>query len=185
MIEVLQALVQILNPKKYVQSLDSKLTITEKHRQATLRNITIQSIGTGALALKLDECGFPGNKIFVEQHDMHRACDAVVFCVVSGEPYILCLELKSSEPNRNEVKQQFQNAHCFLNYLDSLLITYHNQSIKSWSRRYFVFHDATKSLLNKPPLIDTPHNDTPESAQVMPVQNGENIYLRKLLSKPL
>ena len=150
-----------------------------------LRHKTPRRRMQGALTLKFDECGFPGSKLFIAKHSMHRACDAVAFCVVSGEPYILCCELKSSEPTRHEATEQFQSAHCFLNYLDSLLKTYYNQSIAEWPRRYFVFHDAAKSPLSKSPLFETPENDTPERAQMLPVQNGANIYLRKLLGKPL
>lgn len=185
MTQVLQALGQLFNPEKCTQGVDSKLIVAEKHKQASLKSVTIQSVGQDALALKLDACGFPGSSTFVEQHAMHRACDAVAFCVVSGEPYILCFELKSSEPTRHEVTEKFQSAHCFLNYLDSLLATYHGQNITSWPRRYFVFHDAAKSPLSKEPLIDMFHNDTPERAQILPVRNGTSIYLRKLLGKPL
>ena len=185
MTQALQTLGQILNPIKYAQSTNSILTIAEKHKQASLKNINIVGVGQNALALKLDECGFPGNNIFNAQHPMHRACDAVAFCVVGGEPYVLCCELKSSEPTRREATEQFRSAHCFLNYLDSLLKTYHDQTIERWPRRYFVFHDAAKNPLSKTPLIETPQNDVPERAQIWPVQNGERIYLRKLLGKPM
>ncbi len=184
MTQVLQTLGQILNPSKCVQGANSTLTITEKNKQASLKNINIVSVGQNAFALKLDECGFPGGKVFNVPHHMHRACDAVAFCVVGDESYILCCELKSSEPTHHEATEQFQSAHCFLNYLDSLLRTYHGQTIADWPRRYFVFHDAAKNPLNKAPLIETPQNDIPERAQMLPVQNGARIYLRKLLGKP-
>jgi hypothetical protein len=183
--EVLQLLSDLFNPEKYIQSIDSKLSIVEKHRQASLKNIHIVSVGANSLALKLDQCSFPGNKLFIEQHKMHRACDAIVFCIVGGEPYILCCELKSSEPTRHEVTEQFQSAQCFLSYLDSLLKTYHNQTIDDWPRRYFLFHDAAKTPLNKVPIKGTQYNDRPDRAQFLPVQNGDKIYLRKLLDKPL
>ncbi|TXI37867.1 MAG: hypothetical protein E6Q59_07260 [Nitrosomonas sp.] len=185
MTQVLQTLGRILNPSKCVQGEDSTLTIVESHRQASLKSINIVSVGQNAFALKLDACGFPGDKVFNVPHPMHRACDVVAFCVVGDEPYILCCELKSSEPTHHEATEQFQSAHCFLNYLDSLLMTYHGQTIAHWPRRYFVFHGAAKNPLNKAPLIETPKNDTPERAQILPVQNGEKIYLRKLLGKPL
>jgi hypothetical protein len=185
MSEVLELLREIFNPEKYIQSKDSKLTIIEKHKQASLNNINIVSVGTNSLALKLDECGFPGAKLFITHHKMHRACDAIAFCMVGGEPYILCCELKSSEPTRHEATEQFQSAQCFLSYLDSLLKTYHNLTIEDWPRRYFLFHNAAKTPLNKMPLKYTSYNDMPDRAQFLPVQNGDKIYLRKLLDKPL
>ncbi len=185
MTQVLQTLGQIFNPSKCVQGEDSTLTVTESHKQASLKSINIVSVGQNAFALKFDACGFPGSNVFNVPHPMHRACDAVAFCVVGDEPYILCCELKSSEPSRHEATEQFRSAHCFLNYLDSLLMTYNGQTIAHWPRRYFVFHDAAKNPLNKAPLIEMPENDAPERAQILPVQNGEKIYLRKLIGKPL
>lgn len=185
MTQVLQTLGQILNPGKCVQGASSTLTITERQRQASLKSINIVSVGQNALMLKFDECGFPGNKVFNESHSMHRACDAVAFCIVGNEPYVLCCELKSSEPTRHKATEQFQSAHCFLNYLDSLLTTYHDQTIADWPRRYFVFHNAAKIPLSKAPLIEMPENDRPERARMWPVQNGERIYLRQLLGKSL
>jgi len=185
MTQVLQTLGQILNPDKCAQSTNSTLTIAERDKQASLKSINIVSVGQNALALKFDECGFPSNKVFISSHPMHRACDAVAFCVVGDEPYVLCCELKSSKPTRHEAIEQFRSAHCFLDYLDSLLKMYYGQTIADWPRRYFVFHDAAKNPLSKAPLIETPKNDIPERAQILPVQNGAKIYLRKLLGKPL
>ena len=94
MTQVLQTLGLILNPGKCVQGENSTLTIAEKHKQASLKSINIVSVGQNSLALKLDECGFPGDNVFNVQHPMHRACDAVAFCIVNDEPYVLCCELK-------------------------------------------------------------------------------------------
>jgi hypothetical protein len=181
--ETLTTLKGILNPEKCLLAQDATITVTELAKQASLKKINIVSVGPDAFALKLDECGFPGQKAFVAQHDMHRACDAVIFCVVGGEPFILCIELKSSEPNRNDIAQQFRSAHCLLDFLDSLLKNYHNLSLANWPRRYFLFHDQGKNHLAKAPLIERNDNDHPEKALFWPVASDQKIFLRKLIGK--
>lgn len=181
----LQALQNILNPEKCIVVENSTLSVIETGKEASLKSIHIVSVGQNALALKFDQCGFPGQKVFIAQHEMHRACDAVTFCLVGGEPFILCIELKSSEPSRSDISSQFRSAHCFLDFLNSLLGTYDGLSIADWPRRYFLFHDQGKSPLAKAPLFEEVDNDTPEKALFLPVKNGESMYLRKLLRKPL
>lgn len=183
--DVLVAVQNLLNSEKCIFPLDSAISIVETGKQATLKSISLVSTGQHALALKLDECGFPGQKVFIEKHEMHRACDAIVFCLVEQEPYILCLEMKSTEPNRVDAAKQFKSAVCFLDYLDSLLRTFHGLSLDGWSRRYFLFHNQGKNRLAKPPLLEKnlAANDAPEKALFWPVKNGERMYLRKLVGK--
>ncbi len=180
---VLSLLGATFNPQKCIQSAHASIMITETHRHASLKSVRIVCTGTQALALKFDKCGFPGDKVFIVQHEMHRACDAIIFCQFKGEGYILCCELKSSEPKCHEAEVQLRSAHCFIDYLDSILQHCHNLSLQDWNRRYFLFHDIGNA--GKSPLIEPkPINDCPERAMFYPVQNGESIYLRKLLGKP-
>lgn len=180
---ILETLHSIFNSEKCIQIESSTISILEPGRQASLKKVDIVSVGQNALAIKFDQCGFPGQKTFVSSHEMHRACDAIAFCCVNGNPFILCIELKSSEPNRDDVSRQFRSAHCLLDYIDSLLRTYHESTIENWPRRYFLFHNQGRVPLTKSPLFESQSlvNDTPEKAHLWPVQNGERIYLRQLL----
>jgi len=95
------------------------------------------------------------------------------------------MELKSSEPTRHDVAEQFRNAHCFLDYLNALLENYcAGASIRQWPRRYFVFHNQGAIPLTKRPSRDVVGNTSPESALFVPVHTGKSIYLRQLLNKP-
>lgn len=162
------------------------LTIEEPHKQATLKSVHIVSVGADAFSIKFDLCGFPGQAVFNAHPSLHRACDAVAFCEVDGEPYIICCELKSSEPTKPEVAEQFKSAHCFLGYLEILLSEYCNcQSISSWPRRYFVFHGGSKTPVRKQPTRELFDNTSPEKALFIPVQSGHKTYVRKLLGKPV
>ncbi len=182
---VLSKLQEIINTEKCIAVDGGVIAIIEPGKQASLKQVNIVSIGKNALAIKLDECGFPGQKLFSAQHPMHRACDAVLFCMVDGNPFILCFELKSSEPSRSEICSQFQSAHCLLDFLNSILNTYHGMDIRDWPRRYFLFHDQGKNRREKPPLHEHKENDMPDKALFLPVDNNEKIYLRKLLGKPV
>lgn len=165
---------------------NATLTVEEKHRQATLRAIHIVSVGASAFSIKLDECNFPGQAVFNPHPSLHRACDALAFCEVEGEPYIICCELKSSEPTRCEVAEQFRSAHCFIAYLDILLAEYCCcPPIGEWQRRYFVFHSGQATPLNKRASSDSFDNTTPETALFLPVNTGHKTYVRQLLGKPL
>lgn len=187
--EVLPVLSSIFNPAKLFQAeaddKQSVITIREASKGASLKALSIVSVGAKATGLKFDLCGFPGDKLFKQRDDMQSACDAIIFCQFQGEGYILCCELKSSEPKRKEIEKQLRSAHCFLDYIESVLKNYHKLQIDKWKRRYFLFHDAGKTPVSKPPLIDhATINDKPEKALFIPVKNEEKIYLRKLLGKP-
>lgn len=188
MLNTLQAIKTLLNEDKIKLVEDSKIIIEETHRQATLRKVEIASVGIHTFSLKLEKCGFPGQSTFSTHKPVHRACDAISFCVVEGQPYILCFELKSSEPTRHEVAEQFRSAHCFLDYLDSLLMHYcEGKSIKDWPKKYYVFHNQSRTPLAREVSskdIDD-HHSTPETAKFIAVSDGHKTYLRKLLNKPV
>lgn len=186
MLDTLQAIKRLLNEDKIKLVEDSKIIIEETHRQATLRRVEIASVGLHTFSLKLEKCGFPGQSTFSTNKPLHRACDAISFCIVENQAYILCFELKSSEPTKHEIAEQFKSAHCFLAYLDTLLNHYcDGKSIADWPKKYFVFHNQPHTPLEKEPSRVEFENSTPETAKFLPVQNGHKTYLRKLLNKPI
>lgn len=186
MLETLQAIKTLLNADKIKLVEDSKIIIEETHKLATLRRVEIASVGTETFTLKLEKCGFPGQSTFSTNKPLHRACDAVSFCMVGDQAYILCFELKSSEPKRHDIAEQFKSAHCFLEYLDTLLKHYcDDKSIANWPKKYFVFHNQPHTPLEKEPSRIDFENSTPETAKFLPVQNNHKTYLRKLLNKPI
>lgn len=185
----LEAIRALLNPEKVQACAGGLLSIEEKDRGATLKSVHIADVGQIAFVLNYDKCGFPGQTVFTSPPGkaLHRACDAIAFCEIDNDPYILCCELKSSEPSRAEVSEQFRNAQCFLSFLDILLKQYCNGlSIAGWKQRYFVFHNQTATPLSqRPSRDDLDGNATPERARFIPVQNSQRHYSRQLLGKPL
>ncbi len=188
--EIFDSIQALLNTQKVQLCANATLSIQENGKQATMRQVSIVSVGASAFALKYDACGFPGQNLFAAHPSMHRACDSIAFCEVDNEPFILCCELKSSEPSRHDVAEQFRSAHCFLAYLDTLLQQYPDKdgkyhSISNWKRRYFVFHNQGAAPVSKRPSTDDRDNTSPETALLIPTHTGAKQYVRQLLGKPL
>ena len=181
-----EAIKSLLHSHKLQKCSNGTLSIREKDSKATLRSVHIDGIGTSAFSITYDECKFPGDALFAPHDSLHRACDAIAFCEVEGEPFIMCIELKSSPPTRHEVAQQFRSAHCFLDYLNALLINYCKCGpIHQWPRRYFVFHDQGATPLTKRTSRETHNNTSPETALFIPTHTGAKTYVRQLLDKPV
>lgn len=184
--DTLENIKSLFHVHKIQSCAEGSLSIKETDTKATLRLVKLDSVGQAAFAIQYDNCKFPGTELFAAVHALHRACDAVAFCVVDAKPFILCIELKSSERDRKEVAEQFRNAHCFLDYLGSLLENYCKcDPIRDWPRRYFVFHNQAPTPLAKRPSRQEYDNDIPERAMFWPVFSGKKIYLRELLDKAL
>lgn len=182
--DTLEAIKSLFHQHKIQPCADGSLNIKEADKKATLRLVKLDAVGPAAFAIQYDNCKFPGDELFAPVRALHRACDSIAFCVVDGEPFIMCFELKSSEPQQKEVAEQFRNAHCFLDYLGSLLENYCKcDPIKAWPRRYFVFHNQLATPLAKRPSREEYDNHTPERALFIPVQTGKQIYMRQLLGK--
>lgn len=176
----------LLNSSKIQSVTHSILKIEEKNKQASMKLVEIVGVGSNCFSVKYEECAFPGQVLFAPHPELHRGCDSIAFCELDGQPYILCCELKSSEPSRHEVTPQFRGANCFLEYLETVLKTYSKgESISAWPRRYFVFHNQTATPLSKRTSRDQFENTTPEQALFIPANTGAKTYLRQLLGKPL
>lgn len=179
-----QAIQSLFHAHKLEKCKGGTLRVREADKKATLQSINIDSVGASAFFIQYDECKFPGAWSFAPHESLHRACDAIAFCEVDGNPYIMCIELKSTEPDRTEVAQQLRSAHCFLDYLTSIIEAYFKcDSIRHWPRRYFVFHDQGATPLFKGVSRDEYNNTSPESALFISTHTNAKILVRKLLGK--
>ena len=183
--DTLEAIKSLVNSHKLHLCTGGTLRIKELDKKATLRLVHVDSVGISAFSIQYDECKFPGETLFAPHPSLHRACDAIAFCEVGGEPFIMCFELKSSEPSRHEVAEQFRSAHCFLDYLGTLLENYCScDPIRDWPRRYFVFHNQHATPLAKRTSRDEYDNTSPDRPLFIPIQTGGRQYMRQLLGKP-
>ncbi|MFZ2725234.1 MAG: hypothetical protein WAX77_03170 [Methylococcaceae bacterium] len=184
--DIIKKLKGIIKPVKTYECLTDAIQLCEKKPNAHLKHVIISGIGDEAIAIILDEIGFATN-IFIDGHKAKKACDAVIFCQIDNEGYILILDMKSSIPDDNDHVYQLISGDCFIDYLLSVLERFdHIKLNANWQRRYFIFHCGNnKRTTNPPNAQEPPHNTQAEKAHICLVNNGETVPLRKLLNKPL
>lgn len=99
----LTALSRLFEPQRLHEVNGGCAMITEDARQATLRRLDIVGVGADAVALRFDKAGHATP--FTSDKPIRRACDAILFCRFRDQGYILCFDLKSSEPSRDDYVQ--------------------------------------------------------------------------------
>ena len=178
----LESLSQLFDPAKLHQQNNGSVVVIEKDKLATLKKLQIDGVGANAIALCFDKAGH--SNPFKAGHGVRRACDAILFCALKDEGYILCFDLKSGSPSRDDAAQ-LKSAQCFVDYTLSILHEFHKVDCSKWKRRFFIFHDAKKCSVRKVSSKHHGANDKPDIPWIYPVMTGDKIYLRKLLNLPL
>lgn len=183
--EFITHLESIIEPGILTRPEGGKLVIEEKDRAATLRRVNL-AVGAKTIAIKFDQCNFPGTDSFPNAYPFLRHCDSIVFSAIDSKIYILFIELKSSIPERKDVSEQLLSARCFIDYLNSVLVNYcKGGSIRGWEMRFFVFH-GEKLTVNKRPAREVySGNVDPAKAAFIPVHEDQTHYIRKLVGRPL
>ncbi len=176
----------ISNNKKHTY-LNQTVTIREKI-STPLNHVILSGLGDDVVAIQFDKIGF-GDKTFVDGHKARKACDAIIFCQLEGEGYILILDLKSSIPLDTNHVPQLVSGDCFADYLIAVLNRFEQIKLikpTNWKRRYFIFHCGNNRRTTLPLYAqDPPDNTQADKAHILQVANGQPIPLRKLLHKPL
>lgn len=178
----LTVLSQLFEPNRLHPKNGGCIIVEESGKQATLKKLQIDGVGADAVGLRFDKAGH--NTPFANGHGVRRACDAILFCRLENDGFILCFDLKSGEPSHEDYSAQLTSAQCFVDYTVSILRHFHGLDCTHWQKRFFVFHDASKGSIRKESGKFQRVNDTPERPWIYPVGNGERIYLRKLLGRP-
>lgn len=172
----------VANEKKHKCTKDT-ITIREKIT-APLNHVVINGISDDVIAIEMDKIGF-GDKTFFSGYKARKGCDAVIFCQLEGQGYILILDLKSSIPSDDNHIAQLVSGDCFADYLISVIEKFEQIKIH-WQRRYFIFHCANNKRTTLPEYAQNPpHNTRADKTHILQIENGEHVPLRKLLNKPL
>lgn len=173
----------ISNTKKHSCSIQT-ITLRE-NPSAPLNHVVISGVSDEALAIQFDKIGF-ADKTFIDGHKARKACDAVIFCQLDGQSYILILDLKSSIPSDDNHIPQLVSGDCFTDYLLAVLERFEQIKATGWQRRYFIFHCGNNRRTTLPDYAQTPPNNVrADKAHILHVANGEPVPLRKLLQQPL
>lgn len=182
--EAIKKLQEIIFDNKKHSCLNQTVTIRE-NLSAALNHVVLSGIGDDVVAIQFDKIGF-ADKTFVGGHKARKACDAIIFCQLDGQGYILILDLKSSIPSDENHIPQLVSGDCFADYLLAVLDRFEQIKLTSWKRRYFIFHCGNNRRATLPEYAQNPPNNIrADKAHILQVANGEPIPLRKLLQQPL
>ena len=180
--EALEVIKNLFVETKISTPIHGELTICEKGRQATLKEIRLKNT-KDCFIIKYDECGFMNQNTFKSDHpSLFKACDAIIFCNNKGAPCILFCELKSSKPKKSTVSPQLSGGLCFFECLTSILKNHHNHEIpiSEWKKYFFVFH-GDSSIQKETIQRNQQIQSTAARPIYIPTHNMQSFYLQKLL----
>ncbi len=183
-VDAIKKLQEIITDNKKHSCSSQTITIRE-NPSAPLNHVIIDGISDDVVAIQFDKIGF-ADKTFIAGHKARRACDAVIFCRLDGQGYILILDLKSSIPSDDNHIPQLVSGDCFIDYLLAVLERFEQIKPTAWKRRYFIFHCGNNRRMTLPDYASNPPNNIrADKAHIVHTANGEPILLRKLLQQPL
>lgn len=163
------------------------LPLKEDDPQSTLPTIEIGGLPDKSILIKTDfvftiPC-FLKKEISVgeRKYDLRQRCDYILFSCINGVSTIVFFELKSGNPKRSHIENQFLGAKCFLGYLDKVLQNFLSINIESCDsnqvvKRFVVIYSPDKiqkALKNLDPPRQT-HNN-PKNYYLCPVPKRTNL----------
>lgn len=175
---------EILKPNKVILNeilnKDSiYLEIEEKDKSAKLKKITLTGF-SDVFAFTQDSIPPPSSFLF-KKHLASSTCDAIIFCIIEDNPYILVLDLKSSLNGYKDNKYKCKSAKNLISYLNDVLIEFTDFDLSEWKTVYCICHlsDPKRETDIK---YDFRVSNDPNDPVYWKVENGENIPIRKLLN---
>ncbi len=187
--DAINKLKEIVNPRITHPCTTNGIELHEKDKNAELKHVVINGVDGDVIAVELDKVGF-ANKVLLKYDNnckVLKSCDAVIFCQLDNQAYILVLDMKSSTPADNDHIAQLVAGDCFADYLLAVLKRFEKIEVtEGWQRRYFIFHCGNNKRTTLPEYVQNPpKNNRADKAHILLVNNGETVSLRKLLNKPL
>lgn len=139
----------LLRPELFLSIFGSgELSIKENESCAVLKNLRIKRVPDGSVAFELDHAPSGELKVKIRNafsqlscliHGSHakanKRCDFVIVSLGKSSSKIILGEMKSRSPRRAECSAQLRN----VNYLLSLLLEYHAQTITPEYRKVVFF----------------------------------------------
>jgi len=180
----LAAINQIINSDKRYEIKGSSILIKETDKSATLKKVEITGVDLNTVAFEFDKSGHTGKAFNITHKKVHKACDAIIFCQLDDEYFILFCELKTSVPSDGKHVVQLRSGLCWVQYLRAILNEFEGIDMSHWQYRYIVFHKnqyLPKTLTSIAPIA----NQQPRTPLLCQVDDGEKVSLRKLLQQPL
>jgi len=180
----LAAINQIINSDKRYEIKGSSILIKETDKSATLKKVEITGVDLNTVAFEFDKSGHTGKAFNITHKKVHKACDAIIFCQLDEDYFVVFCELKTSVPSDEKHIIQLTSGMCWVQYLQAILNEFEGIDMSNWQYRYVVFHKnqyIPKTSTNIVPIA----NQKPNAPLLCQVDNGERVPLRKLLQQPL
>ncbi|HGW3737739.1 hypothetical protein [Acinetobacter baumannii] len=155
------------------------LEIEEKDRSAKLKKITLTGFSE-VFAFTQDSIP-PATSYLFKKHLASATCDAIVFCVIENNPYILVLDLKSSLNGYKENKYKCKSAKNLISYLNDVLIEFTDSDLSEWQIVYCICHLSDPKRETEI-SYDIKVSNNPNDPVYWKVENAETIPIRKLLN---
>lgn len=141
--EIIQILAEkLLNPDYCLDVLGgNSILLKEDKLDAKLKKVTILRANPPFATIKLD--AFDPNRLSEYLNPttakINKGCDGIIFIEIEQKGYIFFCELKSLHPKMKDVKEQFESATCFVDYLESLLKTFEGTDLREFEKKYILF----------------------------------------------
>jgi hypothetical protein len=123
----------IICPEAFIQkdNIPDSLLIEEPDNTANkmLRSVRVTGLNEVYAALKLDTEGFEFTGNLILKGNYKKSCDALLFCRVGSQNYVLIIELKSNEYDMKEVLSKFRNARATLDWMMNMFKAYHGSDL--------------------------------------------------------
>lgn len=186
---IIKKLNDICNPTTFhgTKSKNNSITLEclENDTSAVLKKVEISGFDELS-SFKLDKVKFL-DSLLKKGHKARKACDAIIFCTIDHDPFILIFDMKSSTPSDEEHIYQLKSGLLGSKYILDLLKEFEGiSSSTNWSYRYFIFHCKNNKRETLPEFqVEITKNIEPNKPHICETNNEECIPVRKLLGKPL
>jgi hypothetical protein len=155
------------------------LEIEEKDKSAKLKKITLT--GFSEIFAFTQDCVPPPTSYLFKKHLASATCDAIIFCIIEDNPYILILDLKSSLNGHKENKYKCKSAKNLVSYLNDVLIEFKGSDLSEWQIAYCICHLSDPKRETEISSEIKVSND-PNDPVYWKVENADTIPIRKLLN---
>ena len=109
----------------------------ENNGSSQLRSVKIRGFEDIYYAIKLDLSGHPFLGSLVNDGDLKKTCDALIFARIKGLDYIILIELKSQ--TRVSIPEKFRNCLAIIEYVKSITNSYYNYNIRNFKQLNLLF----------------------------------------------
>jgi len=133
------------------------------------------------LVLRIDKAKVNG--LFQRGRGQLKRCDYVIFTEIGGQRYLVFAEMKNKEDDGEEIVRQFKGAECLLDYVDSVLRRFYEESslLREYEKRFVLFYKTSIRKGPTRPRKKAGKNRKPEQYLRRPVSNQGLVQAKEIV----